>query len=80
MEVLMSMQHAIVQSMPDSKMKPELKQLPARSTNGRPGSQGDMDIGYSHAAASRERTLRNFDQQRQALGGDPRYVVTMCHC
>jgi hypothetical protein len=81
MEVSMLMEHAIARVMPDSATNPELKQLPVRSTKGRPASQGDMDIGQSHAFASRESTLPNFDEQRQALGGDPRYVaVTMSHC
>jgi hypothetical protein len=81
MEVPMSMEHAIVPAIADSETKPELKQLPVRSTTGRPASQGDMDVGHSHAFASRESTLLNFDEQRQALGGDPRYVaVTISHC
>jgi hypothetical protein len=82
MEVPMSMEHAIVRAIPDSEIKPELEQSPARSTEERPASQGDMDIRHSHAFASRESTLLNFGEQRQALGGDPRYViaVTMSHC
>jgi hypothetical protein len=82
MEVPMSMEHAIVRAIPDSETKPELKQSPARSTEERPASQGDMDIRHSHAFASRKSTLLNFDEQRQALGGDPRYViaVTVSHC
>jgi hypothetical protein len=81
MEVPMLMEHAIARAIPDSEIKPELKQLPVRSTKGRPASQGDMDIGHSHAFASRESTLLNFDEQRQALGGDPRYLaVAISHC
>ena len=76
----MLMERAIVRAIPDGETRPELKQLPVRSTKGRPASQGDMDI--SHAFASRESALLNFDEQRQALGGDLRYVVavTMSHC
>jgi len=78
----MLVEHAIVRAMPDGETRPELKQLPVRSTKGRPASQGDVDIGHSHAFASRESALLNFDEQRQALGGDLRYVVavTMSHC
>ena len=60
----MLMEHAIARVMPDSATNPELKQLPVRSTKARPASQGDMDIGQSHAFASRESTLPNFDEQR----------------
>jgi hypothetical protein len=78
----MLVEHAIVRAVPDSETRPELKQLPLRSTTGQPASQGDLDIGHSRAFVSRESTLLNFDEQRQALGGDPRYVVavTMSHC
>ena len=77
----MLMEHPIARATPDSEIKPELKQLPVRSTKGQLASQGGSDIGHSHAFASRESTLLNFDEQRQALGGDPRYVaVTMSHC
>jgi hypothetical protein len=82
MEVPMSIEHAIVRAMPDSEMEPGLRQLRVRSTTGRPASRGDTDVGHSHAVASRQSTQLNFDEQRQALGGDPRYVlaVTMSHC
>jgi hypothetical protein len=77
----MLMEHAVVPAMPDSETKPELQQSPVRSTEGLPASQGGVDVGHSHACASRESTLLNFDEQRQALGGDPRYVaVTMSRC
>ena len=78
----MLMEHPIARVMPDSATNPELKQLPVRSTKARPASQGDMDIGHSHAFAYRESTPLNFDEQRQALGGDPRYVVAVAisHC
>jgi hypothetical protein len=72
-------ERAIVRSIPDTETKPESKQLPVRSTTDRGAPQGGMD--HSHVFASRQNAPLNFDQQRQALSGDPRYLaVTMAHC
>jgi hypothetical protein len=97
-EVPMLMERAIVRAMPDTEIKPGSKQLPERSTTERSASQGEMQgdlqadlqadlqgdlgIGRSRAFASRESAPLDFDQQRRALRGDPRYVttVTVNHC
>jgi hypothetical protein len=78
----MLMERAIVRAMPDTEIKPGSKPLPERSTTERPASQGDLGIGRPRAFASREGTPLDFDQQRRALRGDPRYVttVTVNHC
>ena len=86
----MLMERAIVRAMPDTEIKPGSKRLPERSTTERSASQGDLQadlqgdlgIGRSRAFASRESAPLDFDQQRRALRGDPRYVttVTVNHC
>ena len=84
----MLMERAIVRAMADTEIKPGSKPLPERSTRERPASQGDMQrdlqgdlgIGRSRAFASREGAPLDFDEQRQALRGDPRYVTTVSHC
>jgi hypothetical protein len=71
-EVPMLMERAIVRAMPDTETKPDLQG----------DLQGDLGIGRSRAFASREGTPLDFDEQRRALRGDPRYVttVTVNHC
>jgi hypothetical protein len=90
----MLMERAIVRAMPDTEIKPGSKPLPERSTTERSASQGEMQgdlqadlqgdlgIGRSRAFASRESVPLDFNQQRRALRGDPRYVttVTVNHC
>jgi hypothetical protein len=86
----MLMERAIVRAMPDTEIKPGSKPLPERSATERPASQGDVQgdlpgnlgIGRSRAFASRASAPLDFDEQRQALRGDPRYVtaVAVSHC
>jgi hypothetical protein len=78
----MSIERTIVRVMPDSEIEPGSKQLCVRSAPAHLASQGDVDVGHSRAFASRQDTRLDFGEQRQALGGDPRYVVavTMSHC
>jgi hypothetical protein len=73
---------AVVRLIPDNEMEPETKPLPRRSTKGRPASQGDVVICHRQAFTFGESAVLNFDEQREALGGDLRYVVALAstHC